>query len=1073
MIISNVSIRNRVTVAVLVLLISLAGAYSYVTLPRESAPDVPIPYILVTTTYQGVAPEEMENSVTRVIESKLTGIKGLKEVRSSSFEGLSSILVEFTPDIRIEDALQYVRDKVEQAKGDLSKTEADAPVVTEINISEFPIMSLSISGNISPVTLKDIGDKLQDAIEQNVPGVLNVNVLGGLEREIRIEMDPQLVAWYNLTIPEVMSLIPGEHVNVSAGGTETPGIKFNVRVPGEFKSEKDIQDIAHLPIAKRGDSTIFLGDVATVRDTFKDRQSISRLDGQESITLTVQKRVGANILEIAAGVKRVVAEAKKRAPQGVNFTLTMDRSDDIKLMVADLENNIGAALVLVVAVLLVSIGFRASMVVALAVPLSMLMSFALLQMMGYTLNMIVLFSLVLAVGMLVDDAIVIVENVYRHMQMGYGRIEAAMKGTSEVAWPVITSTFTTCAAFLPLLFWPGIMGSFFKYLPVTLIVTLMSSLFVAMVVSPVVCTLVPGKVASRDAHHPILRAYRKLLRLAVEHRVTTLALAVMLLVGVAIFYGKRGLGMEFMPNIDPKHGIVNIRGPQGTNITQSDRLALAIEARLAQRRKADGILQVVTNVGSGGQDIAGALFGSSSAAGPHAASLTLVYPKFEERVKKSADSIKEIRAALKDIPGAEIKVEKEPMGPPTGAAVTIRIIGEDLNELQKLSEKATGLIRDVPGMVNLRSDLELAKPELVFRPERISINSAGLSTKVVGQFLQTCLMGSKVGTFRQGEDEYDITVRLPLAQRSNIDELANLQIPNTTGQPVPLSSLGKFELKKGLGTINRVNQKRVITLTADAEGRLGPDLLKDVQKILAGGLKLPEGYEVKYVGENEEMEKANTFLSKAFVVGLILITLIMVAQFNTLSVPMVIMTTVVLSLIGVLSGLLACQMPFGLIMTGLGVICLAGVVVKNGIVLMDYTRKLQAGGMDVITACVEAGAIRLRPVLLTAACTVLGLVPTALGMSYDFHTLEWVTKSESSAWWKPMAVAVIFGLSFATILTLVVVPCLYVLLYRAASKLGLGGIRTADRMPEDLPVRQAGRKTDETQVHAPDAVQRQ
>jgi len=1189
-IISNAALRNRVVVGVLVFLISLAGVYSYLTLPRESAPDVPIPMVMVMTPYNGVAPEDIESSVTMKIESKLTGIKGVKEVRSTSAEGLSMVMVEFQPDVRIEDALQLVRDKVDQAKADLpTGPDIQAPVASEINISEFPILYLSISGPISPVMLKDIGDKLKDAIEQNVTGVLNVEVMGGLEREIRLEIDPARVAFYNLTIPEIMTLIPSEHVNISAGGLETQGTKFNVRIPAEFKEAKDI---THIPLASRNGRQIFLSDVATVTDTFKDRQTISRLNGESSITVAVQKRVGANILELVDGVKKVVDEGKKRVPQAVKFTYTMDQSKEIKLMVADLENNIGAALVLVMTIMLIAIGLRASLVVALAVPLSMFMSFAVLDMMGalhdmtgsltsVTLNMVVLFSLVLSVGMLVDDAIVIVENIYRHMQMGKGRMRAAREATAEVAWPVITSTLTTCAAFLPMVFWPGVMGSFFKYLPITLITTLLSSLFVAMVVSPVVCTLVPGKAHEGKRDNFILRGYRRFLTLAVSHRGLTLGLCCIMLVGMVILYAKKGRGVEFFPDIDPKNAIINLRCPQGTNITQTDALAREVERRIQKRlitpENPNGeIEQIVANIGSDSSG-AGMMFGGN-AGGPQEGTLTLVFPDFEERHKSSAKTIADIRADLMDLPGVEVKVEKEQGGPQTGAAVTVRLIGEDLNELQRINVQARTLIQNVPGLVNLRSDLELTRPELVIKPDRERARAANVDTATIGNFLKTGILGSKVGSYRVGNDEYDITVRLPASQRESIQKLLQLRVPSATGSAVPLSSVTKCEYRGGLGTINRVDRKRVITLTGDAEGRLNTEVLGDVQEILskygrnglisedvsnwkalleklnngstlatrimgqldkegqalvgnntsdlsdgqkkqiaaalskvladpalldealakelnldpevlellaakkpgifapsadkidfgrqvlrrnrlalealAGGaikpavrMDLGDGYEIKYAGQDEEMQKAMSFLLKAFVIALILIVLIMVAQFNTLSVPFVIMTTVLLSLIGVLIGLVSTGTPFGVIMTGIGVISLAGVVVKNGIVLMDYTRQLQKKGLGVVQACVEAGTIRLRPVLLTAACTVLGLVPVALGWTFDFHTMHW-TQSEASQWWVSMAVAVIFGLSFATVLTLVVVPCLYVMLFSVASKLGMGGLQKDEEEAE-------------------------
>jgi multidrug efflux pump subunit AcrB len=649
--------------------------------------------------------------------------------------------------------------------------------------------------------------------------------------------------------------------------------------------------------------------------------------------------------------------------------------------------------------------------------------------------MIVLFSLIMAVGMVVDNAIVIVENIYRHYQLILAaepqlprrvqRIRAAMSGTAEVAWPVITSTLTTVAAFAPMIFWPGIMGGFMKYLPITLIITLLASLFVALVINPVLSSIFVTRQKSDIQRSAFMRGYRRFLQAALEHRYTTLGLSVALLVGLGMLYAKQGHGVELFPSFDPRRAIVDIRFPQGTNIRETDRLARVIEQRL--QPFAGELERVITNVGAGGGGDPHLSSGGGGA--EHLANITLAFHDYEVRQRPSADVVADIRRALADLAGAEIKVDKEEQGPPMGAPVTVRLIGEDFKVLEQISAQARQRIGNIPGLVNLRSDHEATRPELAFRVDRRRAMLLGVNTAIVGNFLKTAVFGSEVGKYRQFNDEYDITVRLPAAQRENVDDLFRLRVPNSRGESVPLSSLGDFTYTGGYGTIQRINQKRVVTLTADAEGRLDTEVLADVQQRLKA-LDLPLGYEVRYAGQNEEMQKAIAFLSKAFIVALLLIVLILVAQFNRLTIPIVIMTTVILSLIGVFAGLLTCRMPFGVIMTGIGVISLAGVVVNNAIVLLDYTRILRERGMDLVAASVEAGATRLRPVLLTAGTTVLGLVPMALGISYDFHKMTWALKSESSQWWASMSVAVIFGLTFATLLTLVVVPALYVTLMR-------------------------------------------
>lgn len=1046
MILSNAALKNRTTILVLILLIVIAGGYSYLTLPRESFPDVKVPYIVVSTSYEGVSPEDIESQITNEIENELMGMKGVKEITSTSDEGQSSITIEFYPDVDIEDALRRVKDKVDVAKAELPVDEQrNEPTVNEINIAEFPIMMISISGQVSPVVLKGIAEQLEDQIK-TVPGVLAVDVIGALEREIRIEMDPDRVAAYGLTIDEIVSLIPSENVNVSAGGLETQGTKFNVRVPAEFKDPEKIQK---LKLTSRNGMPIYLTDVASVRDTFKDRMSYSRLNGTESITVAVKKRVGANIVHIAGYVKAILEEFRKVAPQTVKFELTLDQSEEIDQMVKDLENNIFTGLILVVLVLVMFMGTRTSLIVAAAIPLSMLMSFALIQALGYTLNMVVLFSLILALGMLVDNAIVIVENIYRHMEMGHNRLQAAIKGTAQVAWPVITSTVTTIAAFSPLLFWPGIMGEFMKYLPITLIITLSSSLFVAMIISPVIASIFSGGADHKRTEGSFVRGYGRFLQMALNHRFTTIGLAVLLLVGIVLAYGKFGAGKELFPQFDPRRAMVDLRGPQGMNIRDMNRLALQVGNRLENFRTDQTgskiIDHIVTNVGfSGG---GGGPFGGGGG-GPHTAQLTVQFVDFNERATPSARTVKRIRQALTDVPAVEVNVEKEEGGPPTGAPVTVRIIGKDMQILDRLSQQAKNLIIDVPGLVNLRSDLEAARPELRFNVDRERAKALGLNTAVIGGFLKVCIFGAKVGTFREFTDDYDITIRLPESHRMNIEDMLRLRVPNISGKPVPLSSLGNFSYSPGLGIIHRIDQKRVVTLTADAEGRPEEDVLKDAQSRLEK-LQLPQGYEIRYAGKKEHEEESTAFLSKAFIFAILLIVAILVTQFNTLTVPLIIMTTVGLSTIGVFGSLLIFNMPFGIIMTGVGVISLAGVVVNNAIVLLDYTRKLQRSGLEVYEAVVQAGMTRLRPVLLTAVTTILGLLPMATGISFDFHTMEFLTRSESSQWWASMAIAVIFGLGFATILTLVVVPSLYVSLYRLAAKLHLGGLQHSSAESQD------------------------
>ncbi|MBN1347495.1 MAG: efflux RND transporter permease subunit [Phycisphaerae bacterium] len=1033
MILSDAAIKNRTTVLVLIILIIVSGLYSYVALPREAEPEVPIPFVIVSTQYEGISPEDVETAVTMKIEKELQGLKCLEEIKSSSAEGISLITIEFTPDIDIEDALQRVRDKVDRARGELPR-EIEEPMIREINVSDFPVLVMNLYGPVSLVHLKEIAEDLEDIFEA-IPGVLDATVSGGLEREIRLEFDPDRLVAYKISLAELISLIPSENVNISSGNVESAEAKFSVRVPGEFVRPDEVD---HLLLTVREGKPIYLSDVAKVRDTFKDREGYSRINGQECVTLSIQKRTGANIIEIVDRIKAVMAKAQSHLPTGVSYTFTLDDSKDIRRMVSELENSILSGLILVVGVLFVFLGWRTSLIVGFAIPLSMLISFGILLAMGYTLNIVVLFSLTLALGMLVDNAIVITENIYRHHQEGKPLVQAGMDGTAEVAWPVITSTATTLAAFAPMMFWPGIIGEFMSFLPITLIITLSASLFVALVITPMLSTVLIRLKAEHRAgvtEGPFLRRYRAVLELALAHRPTTLILAVMVLVGLTIGYVRHGHGVEFFPEVDPQRAYIDLRGAQGTALSESDRRARMIEDVLVDYygdNKDRDLRNYVASVGAGSESGARSLQVGTS--GSHRSRINLDFHDYQDRRRHSAQALMEIRSKLPKLTGVEVRVKKSEHGPPRGEPVTVEIAGEDFKVLTRLSDEVQRRIIDVPGLVNLREDYERAKPELQFIVDRQRAMLLSVNTQVIGEFLKTAFWGRKVSTYRQYDDEYDITVRLPRADRLRIEDLYRLQVPNLAGRPVPLSSLGEFVYTGGKGTIERIDQKRVITVLAEAEGRLGNDVLADVQKRLSE-LDLPPGYTIKYAGETEKQDESSAFLEKAFIAALLLITLILVAQFNSLRIPFIVMTTVILSLIGVLVGLLVFKMPFGVVMTGVGVISLAGVVVNNAIVLLDYTRQLQDRGMTLVQASVQAGMTRLRPVLLTAITTVLGLIPMAAGISFNFRQLRWEFGSESAEWWGSMAIAVIFGLTFATILTLVVVPTLYCMLHQRGERL--------------------------------------
>lgn len=1019
MIINHLALKRQATVLALLVLIVIAGLYCYVTLPRESFPDITIPYVFVTTTYEGVAPQDMEELITIPIERKLKGLSDVEEIRSTSAEGISTVAVKFLPTVDIDDAVQKVRDKVDQAKGDLPSDVPDDPVIQEVNFSDLPVIRVVLSGPFSLRRLQKFAEELEDRIE-SVQGVLDARLSGGLEREIHVEFDLDRVGAYNVPFSSLINAVTQSNVNMPGGSMDIGEAKYLVRVPEDFKHPSEIFSIVAFV---RDGKPVYLRDLAFIRDSFKDPLTRSRINGQKSVTLAVQKRSGENIVRVTDEVKQAVEEIRPLLPPSLTINLTSDMSNDVRLMVSDLENNILTGLILVLAVIFTFIGGRSAIFVALAIPYSMFLTFSILTGLDVTLNMVVLFSLILALGMLVDNGIVIVENIYRHMQDGTPRVEAARVATDEVAWPVITSTLTTLGAFFPMLFWPGIIGEFMGYLPQTLIMALSSSLFVALVINPVLSaryqTAKPRILEKKKGSNEpfIKRGYLGLLIWALKHRIIVILTAFALLLGSIAAFAIFGKGTEFFPESEPRRAYIHIKAPEGTNLDASDDLVAQAEEIVL---KYDDIRYVISNIGSVGGDPF-----SQGGTGTHINRVALDFKDFHERSIPSSEIVKEIRdKALNTIRGAEVQVEKEEEGPPTGPPVNIEITGKDIYVLGDLSSRVRKKIKDIPGLVDLKDNFVKGKPEIRVQVDKEKAALLGLDTYTIAYTVKAAINGVKVGVFREGKDEYDIIARLPDKDRRSMESLKRITVSGPQGEPVPLTSLAKVSLAGGVGAIMRLDQKRVVTVSGDVSGRLANDIIRDIDSRLSEGFDWPRGYSYRFTGEQKEQDKATNFLSKAFVATLFLIFIILITQFNSFVTPFIVLTSVLLSLIGVFFGLLVTGTAFGIIMTGIGVISLAGVVVNNAIVLIDYYNQLMAKGIASLEALKLAGMVRFRPVMLTAITTILGLLPMATGISFDFRNLAWDIGSESSQWWGPMAVAVIFGLAVATVLTLVVLPVL-------------------------------------------------
>ncbi len=1070
MIISDTAIRKSTTVVVLTLLLIIFGIYSYLSLPRESDPDITIPNVFVSTTYRGVSPADIETSITIEIEKKLKGLDGLKKIQSVSSEGTSSINIEFVTGTDIDQALQDVRDKVDESLGELPTDLDEDPSVFEVNFSEMPIVVFSLSGTCGLPCLKEIADDIEDDVEA-ITGVLEADVTGGLEREIRVEVIPEKLAYYGLTIGNFEAAVRSENQNTSGGTIQLGNGRYQLRVPGEFSTPEEIYGLV---MATHMGEPVYLKDVATVVDGFKDEASRSRLDGRSAVNIAVKKRSGENIIAISDQIDRVIERHQATWPSGTEITKVMDKSRDIHLMVKDLENNILSGLSLVLIVIFFAMGIRNALLVSMAIPLSILLSFTVLQIMGITLNMVVLFSLTLALGMLVDNAIVIIENIYRFMEQGAGRIEAAMKGTSEVAYPVIGSTATTLAAFSPMLFWPGIMGEFMSYLPLTLIITLSSSLFVALVINPALASIFMKvrKIENTEARNleevskaveqPIairgrlLKSYARLLSSALDMPLTVIATAFCVL--ILLFQSWLlviGLEkpVEFFPDIDPKGMYVNMDVPEGADLDYIDTIIQRVERALAgfgynqedvlieealapkKHEKATGEefygpsdLKNIKNIYTKGVLSAG---GGSAFDANTPNHIGIRFLEIDERLRSTHETVDDIRERVENIPGAIITLAMEAEGPPTGAPINIEIAGDNFAVLGEIAGTIREILEKVPHVKDIRDNYVEGIPSVEVNVDRQKASLFGLSTNSIGFALKSAYNGLEVSSYREGDDDYDITVQLGEKDRNVVDVLHELMLPTPSGEMVPLSTIATVSFEGSLGDINRINNERVVTVKANVDETKipGPVAREHAAKIMQD-LPIPPGYKLTFTGEHEFQKESEEFLSKAFAVALLLIFLILVSMFNSVSQPFIIMTSVILSLGGAFLGLVLFRSPFGIIMTGVGVISLAGVVVNNAIVLIDYTNKLRERGFALRDAVISAGATRLRPVILTAVTTILGLVPMVTGVSFDFHILAISWVSESSQWWRSMAVVVIFGLVVATFLTLIVVPTLYYMIER-------------------------------------------
>lgn len=1129
---STLSLKNRTSVLVIVFIIIAGGLSSYLNMARESFPEVVIPQIYVGTPYPGNSPLDIEKKITRPLEKEIKTITGIDKMTSKSVQGYSTVFIEFDFSVTPEEALRKVKDKVDIAMSD-SEFPTDLPAdpnIFEMNISEMmPVMNINLSGNYSLDQLKKYAEYLEDEIEV-LPEISEVDIRGVQDKEMKVNVDMMKLEASEISFNDVAGAINNENTTISGGEILDNDLRRTVRVVGEFQSAEELGNV----IVKRDKANIvYLKDIADVVFEDKEKESYAREYMDPVVMVDVKKRAGENLINAADQISEILEDAKANYfPEDLQVTITNDQSKYTRTQVSELENSIIFGMLLVILVLLFFLGLRNALFVGIAIPMSMFMSFMILGAAGITLNMMVLFALVLALGMLVDNGIVVVENIYRLMDEGMPAWDAAKYGVGEVALPIIASTATTLAAFAPLAIWPGMIGEFMFYLPLTLMIVLGSSLFVALVINPVLTSmymkikenptnvrrlytvvsilvllgllivmagmpvvgnlliisgllgmanrfiLTPGTRAFQNRALPWMeRGYRNFLSFALAKRnpVKFFGGTFALLIFSFMLLGAFSPKVIFFPINQPNYVNIFIEAPIGTDIEKVNQITQELEKRVLEFGKKYEVIEtingverqhnyliesVIAQVGEGTSDPAQ---GPSMAQTPHKARITVSFSQFQfRRGLITLDVMEEIRSLMKGVPGVQIVVDKENNGPPVGKPINIEITGDDYEQLLAEATNVKRFIdsKNIPGIEELKLDVEVGKPEMIVEIDRAKARRLNLSTGQIGMALRNALFGMELSSFKSGEDDYPIMVRLSDKYRYNADALMDQKITfrdQTNGriQQVPISAVATPVKSATFSAVKRKDMKRLITVQSNVlESYNANEVVAEIKESLKD-YELPSENNLKFTGQQEEQAKEMAFLSNALFIAVFLIFLIMVSQFNSAAQPFIIIGSVVFSLIGVFLGLVVFQMDFVIIMTMVGIISLAGIVVNNAIVLIDYTnltiaRRKEELGMDqkerlpkeeLKEAIVKSGSTRLRPVLLTAITTVLGLLPLAVGMNINFFTLlsEWDPQiyfgGDNVVFWGPMSWTVIFGLTFATFLTLIIVPVMFYLVHRLNHRL--------------------------------------
>ncbi|GAB6042908.1 efflux RND transporter permease subunit [Endothiovibrio diazotrophicus] len=1021
----TVSLDRSRTVLMALAFILIAGSYAYSEIPKESDPDVAIPILYVSMSHEGISPEDAERLLVRPMEKELQGVEGIKEMRATAREGQASVVLEFEAGFDADKALNDVREKVDLAKAELPD-DTDEPIVNEVNVSLFPVLVVALAGDVPERTLVTLARDLRDKIE-GITEVLDAEIGGDREDAVEILLDPARMESHGIAQAEVFALVARNNQLVAAGTLDTGSGRFPVKVPGLIESAKDLLD---LPLKVRGDRVITVRDVATVRRTYKDPDGFARVGGRPAVTLEVAKRTGENIIETIEKVKALVAEESAHWPAGVEVSFSGDRSSEVRNMLSDLQNNILSAVALVMVVIVAALGLRSAGLVGLAIPGSFLAGILVLSLMGMTMNIVVLFSLILAAGMLIDGAIVVTEFADRKMAEGLARREAYSQAARRMAWPITASTLTTLAAFAPLLFWPGVVGEFMKYLPLTLVATLTASLLMALIFVPTLGGIVgrPG-AATPEALHNLAVAehgdldeirglsglYVKVLKGALHHPVKILLAAFAILIGGYTAYGLFGNGVEFFPDVEPEQVVVHIHARGNLSALERDALVREVEGRILDMAELKSVYSR-----------SGERFGNQEVAEDVIGVIQLELVDWQRR-RKASQIMDEIRERTADIAGIHIEVRKPEAGPPVGKPVQLQLSSRYPELLEPAVEKVRAEFESLDGLRDIQDSRPVPGIEWQVTVDREQASRFGADVVLVGNAIKLVTNGLKVGDYRpvDADDEVDILARL-LKHDRDLDQLDQLRLQTDRGL-APLTNFVTRKAAPKLGTIQRVDARRVMTVSADVEEGVLPDAeVRELRQWLKTA-SLDKRVTARFKGEDEEQEAAKKFLTEAFFVALFIMAIILVTQFNSFYQALLILSAVIFSTVGVMLGLLVTGEPFGIVMSGVGVIALAGIVVNNNIVLIDTYNVLRRRGMEPYEAVLRTGAQRLRPVFLTTVTTILGLLPMVYQLNINLFTREIEQGAPSTQWWTQLATAVAGGLTFATLLTLVMTPCMLML----------------------------------------------